>query len=254
MEIREAAKKAYEDRRARNLEDTQQGNITVAKETLDLLVKQLEIERDVAQLDPPYVTVGDLRFTSRYVYEACGNQLFLVILCPNCNKQYQEAISSLADLGHVLDKRNGHRCKHVQDELQPICPVMSSYSTGEELLYADCAGDCCAWWARCQGTPSINGLMVGAVETKVEQLAVPPQWAYIELMGHDSIVGQMSEGQVAGVTMLRVDVPAVDGKDGYTRFLGRSAIFRLTPIDEAKAQAMLSQMASRNYLEDDDMI
>lgn len=62
-----------------------------------------------------------------------------------------------------------------------------------------------------------------------------PTWAVLELFGHQVIAGQISEVPIAGVAMLRVDVPPVNGKAGYTKFYGGSAIYGITPTDQGSA-------------------
>jgi hypothetical protein len=57
-------------------------------------------------------------------------------------------------------------------------------------------------------------------------------WAVVELMGHQRIAGQVTEQSVAGVQMLKVDVPAVGEVPAYTRFLGGGAIYAINPVDE----------------------
>lgn len=63
-------------------------------------------------------------------------------------------------------------------------------------------------------------------------------WAIVELFGHQQIGGYVSEEQIAGSPMLRVDVPAarVEGEgdvtDPFTRYFGAKAIYALTPCSE----------------------
>ena len=61
-------------------------------------------------------------------------------------------------------------------------------------------------------------------------------WAVVELFGHQKIAGQVSEQQIAGLTMLRVDVPEAEGQAGWTRFYGGNAVYSITPMDEAMAR------------------
>ena len=57
------------------------------------------------------------------------------------------------------------------------------------------------------------------------------EWALVELMGHQRIVGYVTEQSIAGSAMLRVDVPGPDGATQYTRFYGGGAIYAINPID-----------------------
>jgi hypothetical protein len=73
-------------------------------------------------------------------------------------------------------------------------------------------------------------------------------WAILELMGHRKLAGYVSEVEVAGRGMLRLDVPrAAAESDSWraTQFYSPQALYCLTPTDEATARAL----ASRNQPE-----
>jgi hypothetical protein len=61
------------------------------------------------------------------------------------------------------------------------------------------------------------------------------QWAIIELFGHSRIAGKVSEQTIGGCAFVRVDVPAVDGDQAFTKLFGNGAIYALTITDEAAA-------------------
>jgi hypothetical protein len=65
------------------------------------------------------------------------------------------------------------------------------------------------------------------------------QWAYVELMGHQSIVGRCTEESLAGTNMLRVDVPK--GDSFFTRYFGGSAIYAISPISEDAARRLIER-------------
>lgn len=58
------------------------------------------------------------------------------------------------------------------------------------------------------------------------------QFCIVELMGHQQIAGKVSEQEIAGHEFLRVDVPEIDGIDGYTKFFSAGAVYGITPVDE----------------------
>ena len=63
-------------------------------------------------------------------------------------------------------------------------------------------------------------------------------WALVELFGHQRIVGYLSQQTFGSGVLFRVDVPELlkDGaiaRAGYTRYFGLSAIYSITPMDEA---------------------
>ncbi len=88
------------------------------------------------------------------------------------------------------------------------------------------------------------------------------EWALVELMGHQRIVGYVTEQTIGGAAMLRVDVPDKDGVTKFTRFYGASAIYAINPIGKAEAIALAQgvdaepikawQLPAPKPIEDDD--
>lgn len=72
-----------------------------------------------------------------------------------------------------------------------------------------------------------------------------PTWAIVELFGHNMIAGEISEVDVAGTQMLRVDVPAIDEIPGFTKIYGGGAIYAITPTDEAAAMYAVRSLRQR---------
>lgn len=66
------------------------------------------------------------------------------------------------------------------------------------------------------------------------------QWANVELMGHQRVVGRCTEEMIAGHPMLRVDIP--DGEAFSTSYFGSSAIYRLTVISEDVGRKLCSKI------------
>ena len=76
-------------------------------------------------------------------------------------------------------------------------------------------------------------------------------FAVVELMGHQQIAGKVSEQVIAGAGLLRVDVPETTHGAAFTKFYGTSAIYAITPCDEAVARRVaenLSQPPIQPYL------
>ena len=59
-------------------------------------------------------------------------------------------------------------------------------------------------------------------------------WAMLELMGHRTRIGHVSEVEMYGGRMLRIDIPAEGGD--VTEFYGGSSIYALRPIAEDVAR------------------
>lgn len=58
------------------------------------------------------------------------------------------------------------------------------------------------------------------------------QFAIVELFGHQVIAGKVSEQVVGGQGFVRVDVPSIEGAEGFTKFYGAGAIYAITPCNE----------------------
>lgn len=66
------------------------------------------------------------------------------------------------------------------------------------------------------------------------------QWAILELMGHVRLAGLVSEEQLFGAAIGRVDIPQRDGSL-VTQYFGGSSIYRLTPTTEEIARAVAAK-------------
>lgn len=56
------------------------------------------------------------------------------------------------------------------------------------------------------------------------------QWCIVEVFGHSSYAGLVTEFQIAGAALIRVDVPAVESvQPSFSKLFGPSAIYCLTP-------------------------
>jgi hypothetical protein len=67
-------------------------------------------------------------------------------------------------------------------------------------------------------------------------------WAIVEIMGHEKLAGQVSQASVAGMPMLRVQVPATDKAPGFERLLSGPSIFSLTPVTESVARIVVASL------------
>lgn len=64
-------------------------------------------------------------------------------------------------------------------------------------------------------------------------------WAIVDLFGHVKLAGKVSEAQQYGTTMLRIDVPSVDGSAAFTKFVGGAAIYSLVPTTQEIAEGVI---------------
>ena len=70
-------------------------------------------------------------------------------------------------------------------------------------------------------------------------------FAVVELMGHNVIAGYVSEQTIAGVAMLRVDVPKVGDQEPFTKFFSGGAIYGITPTTQEIAERAAQRLRSR---------
>lgn len=67
------------------------------------------------------------------------------------------------------------------------------------------------------------------------------QWAVVELFGHQRTAGRVSEQIVAGQGFVRVDVPAVEDQEGFSRLFGPGAIYSIIPTSEEIVRAYVAR-------------
>lgn len=64
-----------------------------------------------------------------------------------------------------------------------------------------------------------------------------PFWGILEQMGHVRLGGLISQEELFGTVMGRIDVPRPSGAV-VTRYFGGQTVYALTPCDEATARAV----------------
>lgn len=64
------------------------------------------------------------------------------------------------------------------------------------------------------------------------------QWAIVDVMGHQRYVGRVTEEVIAGQGFVRVDIPATDKLQAWTKLIGTASIYAITPVSEEIARAM----------------
>ena len=70
-------------------------------------------------------------------------------------------------------------------------------------------------------------------------------FAVVELMGRSTLAGYVSEQTIAGVAMLRVDVPKVGDQEPFTKFFSGGAIYGITPTTQEIAERAAQRLRSR---------
>ena len=65
------------------------------------------------------------------------------------------------------------------------------------------------------------------------------------MFGHQRIAGRVTEQTIGGCNFARVDVPEVNGHQGFTKLYGQGAIYAITFVDETIARAAVDKMRPR---------
>lgn len=63
------------------------------------------------------------------------------------------------------------------------------------------------------------------------------QWCIIELFGHQRTAGYVTEQAIAGQGYIRVDTPAVEDQEAFSRLFGPGAIYSIIPTTEEVVRA-----------------
>lgn len=63
-------------------------------------------------------------------------------------------------------------------------------------------------------------------------------WYIIEMLGHRRLAGIVREEEIAGVGVLRIDVPGDVDEAPFTHYVAPAALYALTPTTEAVALAV----------------
>lgn len=62
-------------------------------------------------------------------------------------------------------------------------------------------------------------------------------WAVVELMGHVRLAGRLTEENLFGSALGRIDIPVGDGTDEFiTQYFGGGSVYRITPVSEEAAR------------------
>ena len=90
-----------------------------------------------------------------------------------------------------------------------------------------------------RGLPALGVPSEGATEAQGLKA-----WALCELYGHQRIVGHVTVDPAEFPGMIRIDVPDLlkngdIARKGHTRYIGRNAVYSITPVDEETVRQML---------------
>jgi hypothetical protein len=72
-------------------------------------------------------------------------------------------------------------------------------------------------------------------------------WFVIECLGKHILAGMVEEQTIAGIPFLRIDVPEVNGKGGFTKLLHPQSIFAMTPADMNYCRLLTESQNTRPF-------
>ena len=81
--------------------------------------------------------------------------------------------------------------------------------------------------------------------TEKPTAAPVPMWAIVELMGHVQLAGQVCQDSTLAPGLVRLDVPEVDGREAFTKYIAPAALYSITPTTEATARAAARTLQAR---------
>jgi len=74
-------------------------------------------------------------------------------------------------------------------------------------------------------------------------------WAIVQIFGHQTFAGKVSEQTIGGCSFVRVDVPDVDKLKGFTQLFGNGAIYSITIVDEETARIKANELKKQPITE-----
>jgi hypothetical protein len=72
-------------------------------------------------------------------------------------------------------------------------------------------------------------------------------WAVVEVMGHSRFAGYTTVETIAGVAMLRVDVPQIANIPAFTKYIAPGALYGLTPATEETCRATADRIRAKPF-------
>lgn len=74
--------------------------------------------------------------------------------------------------------------------------------------------------------------------TKASEASNFNEWAKLEIMGHQTFGGLVSEQTLAGSAFIRLDIPAIPGQAPQTKFFNPASVYCITPTSEEVARGI----------------
>lgn len=72
-------------------------------------------------------------------------------------------------------------------------------------------------------------------------------WCIVELMGHVTLAGYVTEQELGGTKMIRIDVPESERGPKFTKLVGAGSIYGITPVDEETVAMMCRESTPQPF-------
>ena len=67
-------------------------------------------------------------------------------------------------------------------------------------------------------------------------------WGILDMMGHQRLAGRVTEETIGGASLLRVDIPEVNGIPAWTTYVSAASLYQMTPVTEELARSMAAKI------------
>jgi len=67
-------------------------------------------------------------------------------------------------------------------------------------------------------------------------------WGILDMMGHQRLAGRVTEETIGGASLLRVDIPEVNGIPAWTTYVSAASLYQITPVTEELARSMAAEI------------
>lgn len=72
-------------------------------------------------------------------------------------------------------------------------------------------------------------------------------WCIVELMGHVTLAGYVTETEIGGGKLMRIEVPQSKGMQAFTSFFGATSVYKMTPVDEETVQTLCKRQQQQPF-------
>jgi hypothetical protein len=67
------------------------------------------------------------------------------------------------------------------------------------------------------------------------------RWGVVDVMGHQRYIGRITEEVIAGCGFVRVDVPENGDQPAFTKLIGTSSVYAISPMEESLCRQLAAQ-------------